>query len=118
MSGYEELSEIFSDKDNYSQSRELLKEVSKIQNNNGNDMCSIFTILLKTGNEAMNDDVASFVRRADAVRNMILTTHSFSDSLVLFHFYAELLCFWFCYKSTFEYFEGGDAFSSAGVMPI
>lgn len=29
---YEELSQIFSDKDNYSQSRELLKEVSFCQN--------------------------------------------------------------------------------------
>lgn len=55
---YEELSEIFSDKDNYSQSRELLKEVSfwrdKIQNWNVNVIRGIFKIQrrgLKTGNQ-------------------------------------------------------------------
>lgn len=63
---YEELSEIFSDKDNYSQSRELLKEVSFcIQNDKGNVIYSTFSAL-KTGNQALNDD-----ERAGSVRNLI-----------------------------------------------
>lgn len=45
---YEELSDIFSDKDNYSQSRELLKEVS---------FCQDIMFFKKTGNQAANDDV-------------------------------------------------------------
>lgn len=37
----------------------------------------------------MNDDAASIVKRADALRNMILTTHSFSDT-AWFHFISML----------------------------
>ena len=57
---YEELSEIFSDKDNYSQSRELLKEVSFCQKGKNKtttimEMCdTVFSKLvgLITGNQA------------------------------------------------------------------
>lgn len=54
MRRYEELSEIFSDKDNYSQSRELLKEVG---------FTIIMELALKTGNQVLHKDVIYIIQQ-------------------------------------------------------
>lgn len=74
MRRYEELSEIFSEKDNYSQSRELLKEVSCCQDKgyngrSGNVKSAPFQKLaeVKTGRRVVNDNI-SYVTRCEQTR--------------------------------------------------
>lgn len=80
---YEELSDIFSEKDNYSHSRELLKEVScffviKKLKYSGNLISCMFSVLakVKTGWQALNDEFTYILaygeNRVGSVRNLIL----------------------------------------------